>query len=586
MLIAGGSGGNTVNASAVGAGKTIYYYAGSGADAFTGGAANSAIYATVAEIAADTFTFGSGYNTLVLSNAGTVNLSGVTGTISSIYLGNGGANSLTIPNNAVGTTLVVYGGNAGNSINASGIAAGKTVYYYAGSGQDAFTGGAANNAIYVTLAELAGDKFTFGSGYNSLVLSNAGTVNLSGVTGNLSAIYLGNGGQNTLTVNNALVGSTLVVHAGTGGDTVDARTLSANKSLYYYGGNENDTLYLTAAGLNSDYLTLGGGTNSVVLTTAGAINLANVSGLNYLYLGNGGHNTLTLSASEVGSFMLIAGGSGGNTVNASAVGAGKTIYYYAGSGTDAFTGGAANSAIYATVAEVTADTFTFGSGYNTLVLSNAGTVNLSGVTGTISEIDLTAIDFSNLQPLTYTPANSANSKGTLTVTDGTNTDRIEFVGTYTLANFTAANDGNGGVNIVDPPVVEQQPGNAPAAIAADTVLEVNTPDSGNVTFAGSTGTLWLDQPGTFTGAVKGFGAQDAIDLPGIGFGANTTLGYSQNGNNTGGTLTVSDGAHTANIALLGQYAAASFATASDGHGGIMITDPAVVAQNQIAQPHA
>ena len=227
---------------------------------------------------------GGGDDVLYVEGAGQVDLAAITG-IETIYLDSSGANSLTIPNSAVGTTLVVYGGNAGNSINASGIAAGKTVYYYAGSGQDFFTGGAANSSIYVTLAELAGDKFTFGSGYNSLVLSNAGTVNLSGVTGTLSAIYLGNGGQNTLTVNNALVGSTLVVHAGTGGDTVDARALSANKSLYYYGGNENDTLYLTAAGLNSDYLTLGGGTNSVILTTAGAINLANVSGLNYLYLG-------------------------------------------------------------------------------------------------------------------------------------------------------------------------------------------------------------------------------------------------------------------------------------------------------------
>jgi hypothetical protein len=27
-------------------------------------------------------------------------------------------------------------------------------------------------------------------------------------------------------------------------------------------------------------------------------------------------------------------------------------------------------------------------------------------------------------------------------------------------------------------------------------------------------------------------------------------------------------------------------TASDGHGGTMITDPAIVAQNQLAHPHA
>jgi hypothetical protein len=50
---------------------------------------------------------------------------------------------------------------------------------------------------------------------------------------------------------------------------------------------------------------------------------------------------------------------------------------------------------------------------------------------------------------------------------------------------------------------------------------------------------------------------------------------------------VSDGANTANLALLGNYMASSFATASDGHGGTVISaatqtpagDPAV------APPH-
>jgi hypothetical protein len=49
---------------------------------------------------------------------------------------------------------------------------------------------------------------------------------------------------------------------------------------------------------------------------------------------------------------------------------------------------------------------------------------------------------------------------------------------------------------------------------------------------------------------------------------------------------VSDGAHTANLSLLGQYAASSFAMASDGHGGTLITEAAAIAQNQPMQPHA
>ena len=40
-----------------------------------------------------------------------------------------------------------------------------------------------------------------------------------------------------------------------------------------------------------------------------------------------------------------------------------------------------------------------------------------------------------------------------------------------------------------------------------------------------------------------------------------------------GTLTVTDGVHTANLTLLGQYATAQFTSANDGHGGVLIGDP-------------
>jgi hypothetical protein len=71
-----------------------------------------------------------------------------------------------------------------------------------------------------------------------------------------------------------------------------------------------------------------------------------------------------------------------------------------------------------------------------------------------------------------------------------------FVGTYTSASFTSVNDGTGGVKITDPPVIEQQPGNAAATTASDRVPEVRVPDSGKVTLASSTDTLWLDEPST------------------------------------------------------------------------------------------
>ncbi|MGP0088993.1 MAG: hypothetical protein ACLPKB_03390 [Xanthobacteraceae bacterium] len=131
-------------------------------------------------------------------------------------------------------------------------------------------------------------------------------------------------------------------------------------------------------------------------------------------------------------------------------------------------------------------------------------------------------------------------------------------------------------------------GDGSATIAAGT-LEFGAASDVSTTFNGNAGTLKLDASSGFTGRVSGFGGEDGIDLSDIGFGAQTTLGYAQNQNNTGGTLTVSDGVHAANLALLGNYIAASFVTASDGHGGTLVTDPALIAAASplsLTQPHA
>jgi hypothetical protein len=78
----------------------------------------------------------------------------------------------------------------------------------------------------------------------------------------------------------------------------------------------------------------------------------------------------------------------------------------------------------------------------------------------------------------------------------------------------------------------------------------------------------------------------SIDLSGISFGTHTTLPYSPSSDNTGGTLTVSDGLHAQNVALLGQYMASSFVMASDGHGGTLINDPPASQQPLLTHPHA
>jgi len=107
-----------------------------------------------------------------------------------------------------------------------------------------------------------------------------------------------------------------------------------------------------------------------------------------------------------------------------------------------------------------------------------------------------------------------------------------------------------------------------------------------VTFAaGGDGTLKLDASSGFKphfGPIAGFAGQDKIDLSDIAFGNQTTLGYQ--GNSTSGTLTVSNGLHTAHLLLLGQYAAANFAIASDGHGGTLVTDPPLAQHPMLLHP--
>jgi hypothetical protein len=90
---------------------------------------------------------------------------------------------------------------------------------------------------------------------------------------------------------------------------------------------------------------------------------------------------------------------------------------------------------------------------------------------------------------------------------------------------------------------------------------------------GSTGTLRLDDSSQFGGTVSGLALGNFLDLADIAFGQTTTLGYAPNANNTGGTLSVTDGSHTANISLLGSYVAARFTMSDDGGGHVLITDP-------------
>jgi hypothetical protein len=77
--------------------------------------------------------------------------------------------------------------------------------------------------------------------------------------------------------------------------------------------------------------------------------------------------------------------------------------------------------------------------------------------------------------------------------------------------------------------------------------------------------------------------QDSPDLADFNF---ATIGNPTfTGTSTGGVLTVTDGSHTANIALLGNYLASTFTVSNDGHGGTFVVDPPVGRGGVLGIPH-
>ncbi|MEA2995618.1 MAG: hypothetical protein QOG74_1167, partial [Alphaproteobacteria bacterium] len=105
-------------------------------------------------------------------------------------------------------------------------------------------------------------------------------------------------------------------------------------------------------------------------------------------------------------------------------------------------------------------------------------------------------------------------------------------------------------------------GGEPITIDAGATLELMTPDSGTVTFAGPNGTLQLDQPTTFTGQIAGLAVGDAIDLAGISV---------QSASISGSTLSITQtNNQTLSYQVSGALAGNDFVTASDGHGGSIL----------------
>ncbi|MCK1658475.1 VCBS domain-containing protein [Bradyrhizobium sp. 151] len=226
-----------------------------------------------------------------------------------------------------------------------------------------------------------------------------------------------------------------------------------------------------------------------------------------------------------------------------------------------------------------------------ITLQGGGHVDLSDssenvITGTVSDVTLTNVDNTisgaghlgdGVMVLVNEGTIIATGTNALDIDTGsnavTNTGTLEATGTGGLeVHSDLINTGvlwaNGGNVTIDGNVS----GNGTAQISGSATLEFGAASSANVALdAQATGTIVLHDSFDFSGVVSGFNGDDHLDLLDVAFGAGTTASYVANQAGTGGTLSVTDGVHTANITLLGQYDPAGFQTEADKNTGTLIS---------------
>jgi hypothetical protein len=216
---------------------------------------------------------GKGNDTLDLTGSGTIVVTGVTG-VEAINLASVAGNTLTLTSanfaEVNGRTITIDGGNRGNTISAAGIAAADRVIIVGGAGIDALTGGPGGDIFEFSAAHLGKfDTVIGGGGADELLMTSAGTVQASGVSG-VETYVLADGGTNRLTLVTAnfagLAQPTITVEGGDSGNTLSEAGVAASDTAMLIGGAGADTLI---AGQHA-VLTGGNGADLFVFTTPGS----------------------------------------------------------------------------------------------------------------------------------------------------------------------------------------------------------------------------------------------------------------------------------------------------------------------------
>ena len=510
------SGGSSIDMTIDSGGAAIVSSGGSGG---IGGATSGLIEAAGkgAQVEIDNATVSGG--TLSAGTGAMINtfgsfLSGVTiasGSLVSVEGGGTGSNTLLLDGTIVNSgTIVVSGGDgfnfleaAGSTVTLTGHGTVSLVSSFQGNGIAASTSG---DTLINLNNTISGAGF-IGVGNNDLTFTNSGIVNANvNTTDQTLVIDRSNAVHNAGTLEATNSGG-LELLSTTIDNTTSGRVVASGAKAEVI--LENSTISggtLRTSGTSAVIVTVNGTTDAIIGAMIASKSLVEAT-----------HGaTLTLSGGTVGSGAIVETTSGGTAIVSGTLTNSGTLF---ASGFGSVLEIASGAVVNGGVAEVgngvvdilgaSSENVTFqagGSGGLELADDAAdktaytGKVSGFGVSGGISHadhtqyIDLTAVTSAAGITLSYTPANASNTSGTLMVSSGgVVVADITLVGAYVASNFHITTGAGGTVEITDPSVAAQPSGNAPATIAGGNVLEVNTPNSGKVTFGGRGGTLQLDR---------------------------------------------------------------------------------------------
>ena len=534
---------------------------------------------------------------------GTLNLQGTTASLNSGKLTNssgqvnvsGSNNSFageTVLNTGAASAIDITGAltaKTGTTITNQNATSGETIE---GSGTLNFADTSSITGGQVTVDGTLNLQGTTASLTSGKLTNSSGQVNVSGSNNSFAGeTVLNTGTASAIDITGALTvksATTITNQNATSGETVESSgTLTLNDTSSITGGQlvNLGNVYVEAStgvlfdGVNVDN---SGGTIHVDLNASspakliiddgtsisdGSVHIGNVGTLEV----SGGGATLTggvTITTDNGGIIQIDDGAtltlSGATINGGAVNDGSAL----GSGTPTAFGTIAVTA--------SSEIENAGLNYGNVTVGNAIlTLDNDTVTGTtftgFGATSIIHVDGGDTLTL-----NNVNITGTSAVTIGaqglvqTNGSGLTWSGT----NVT--NDGTIEVHSGSLEITGSIGGSGTVQIDAGALFVLNASDTQNITYAGGNGAageLQIDTS-TFGGTITGLSATDEIDLRTIGYGLNglhTTGTYVSNSTNTGGVLTVTDGANSISMTLVGDYRDAHFAGATDHNGGTLIT---------------